>query len=152
MTLDSDFSYLRQFFERPICQEVASALKNGAELAIQVGADSYALVKSSTGIQLLPRAANSPDITFCLGDNLPRQLHELTTNDVSELGMTLLSWMFNQHPHSQLKASVHLGPTALFTRGYFSILMRGGSPFMQYLSQKGNKSWLNSLRLFQKKK
>lgn len=152
MASDSDFSYLRQFFERPICQEVASALKNGVELAILVGTDSYALVKSSAGIQLLPRAASSPDITFCLGDNLPQQLHCLATNDVSELGITLFNWMFNPQPNMQLKASVHVGPTALLTRGYFSILMRGGSPFMQYLSQKGNKSWLNSLRLFQKKK
>lgn len=152
MTSESDFSYLRQFFERPVCQSVASHLKNGIEVAIQVGTGSYALVKSSTGIQLLPRAANSPDITFCLGDNLPRQLHELATNDISELGITLLSWMFNQQPHMQLKASVHIGPTALLTRGYFTVLMKGGSPFMQYFSQKGNKSWLNSLRLFQKKK
>lgn len=138
MTSDLNFSDLKSFFERPVCQEVASSLKNGVELEIHVEEGGFfSLRKSAEGIQLFPGAPQSPDITFRIGRDIPRLLNELPTYEVSAIGITLFNWMLENQPRRTLRASVHVGTGAFLSKGYLGILMKGGAPIMQYLAKKG---------------
>ena len=138
MVSEAAFYLLRDFFERPVCQEAAQSLHEGAQMAIQlVDGSTYSLKKQNGTLSLNSSAPENPDITFLLGADIPRLLSELSSNETGEIGISILSWMLNNDPGKKMQAKVHVGTLSLFKHGYFGVLSRGGLPVMEYLSRRG---------------
>ncbi|MFM8268751.1 MAG: hypothetical protein ACKN9V_01065 [Pseudomonadota bacterium] len=138
MTMESSFYALRSFFERPVCQRAADPLKDGAELAIQVGTESpFSLSKHQGQLSLNPTPPTSPDITFLLGAEIPSLMSQLTSNEMAELGISIFNWMLEKDQNKRISARVHIDSFSILRKGYLGVLAQGGIPVMQYLATKG---------------
>jgi len=138
MNAESSFYQLRSFFEKPVCQKAAEPLKDGAELAIQVGNETpFSLFKQRGQLALHPTAPTSPDMTFVLGGQIPTLLNQLGSNEIAEMGISIFNWMLEKDENKRISAKVHVDSFSILRKGYFGVLAQGGLPVMQYLATKG---------------
>jgi hypothetical protein len=138
MNPESSFFQLRSFFEKPVCQKAAEPLKDGAELAIQVGDEApFSLFKQRGQLTLVPTAPTSPDMTFVLGGEIPTLLNQLGSNEIAEMGISIFNWMLEKDENKRISAKVHMDSFSILRKGYFGVLAQGGLPVMQYLATKG---------------
>lgn len=138
MDLDSSFNLLKVFFEKPICQKAAAPLKNGSEVAIQVGdLAPFTLLKDQGHLFLAPSSSSSPDLSFFVGSEIPLLLNQINSDEIGEVGISVFNWMLEKEENKRISVKIHLDSFSVVRKGYLGVLALGGIPLMQYLATKG---------------
>ncbi len=134
----SEVELLKAFFDSPLSQKGTHPLKNGIEIGLNITDSApLTLTKSKGTILILEGSPKSPDMTFWIGKKGVRQLVEVETNDIGEVGIAIIKLMLAEDPEVRLKSKVHIGTLQLLTHGYLSIVPLGGSTVMKFLASKG---------------
>lgn len=134
----SDLEKLQHFFERSICQQTGSYLKEGVEIRLELpDAPSLSLKKTATKLELLTEIPRQPDMTFYLGKEIPRLLSGLTFEKPAEIGLSLLDMVLSNEEDTKIRIKIHIDSFGMIRNGYFRVLASGGSPLMNRLGKFG---------------
>lgn len=133
----SDFEILKDIFMRDVCQRATKPLRNGAQIAVQLGAVAARLRKTGEGLVVEDQAAEKPDMSFTVPTAALQHLQAQTTQDIGEVGVEILKLMASSDESRKIRAKVHIGAFSLFTQGYLTVLPLGGPAVMKFLGTKG---------------
>jgi hypothetical protein len=138
MSETADFKRLHIFFEKSVCQKTAIYLKQGTEIALELdGGSQLSLKKNESSLVLLTKIAESPDLTFYLGKDIPKLLAELPYETTPEIGLSLFEMIRAEQKERKIRIKVHADTFTMIRNGYFRILAAGGAPVMGYLAKFG---------------
>jgi hypothetical protein len=133
-----NFSKLKSFFDRGVCQRATAPLRDGIELSVEVeGEEPMTLSKMSGKTTVLNRRAEKPDMTFHVGPGAIDTLAATTTEDIGEIGVEILKLMAHESDDHKIRAKVHIGLFTLLSHGYLSVLPLGGATVTKFLASKG---------------
>ena len=131
-------SSLEKFFALDVCQRATKPLKEGIEIAIYVADEGpVSLIKIENQAKIITTAPKNPDMSFWIGPQGIKELMQLTTSDIGEVGIAIIKLMLSKDPNTVLKAKVHIGTFSLLRNGYLGVLPLGGSTVMKFLATKG---------------
>jgi len=134
----SEAELLKAFFASPVAQKGTQPLKNGVEIVIQVSEHPTMILTKKKGVVTITEGnSKSPDMTFWIGKKGVRELSQVKTEDVGEMGVAIIKLMLSRDADIQLKSKVHIGSLQLLTHGYLAVLPLGGSTVMKFLASKG---------------
>lgn len=134
----SDFEKLQLFFERSICQQTATHLKDGVEICLELkNSPPFLLKKTGNKLELLKASCHQPDMTFFLGKEIPSLLSAIPSETPSEIGISLLDMVLSNKEDGKIRLKIHIDSFAMIRKGYFRILASGGTPLMNYLGKFG---------------
>lgn len=129
---------LQEFCARPVMQTGTKPLKKGTELAVFVdGNGPITLKRSDEGTVLLEQAPKKPDLTLEIPAGGVEDLVADRTEDIGEIGITILKLMSHTDPAKHIKVKVHIGLIEFVFHGYLGILPLGGPTVMKFLASKG---------------
>ncbi|NBX92174.1 MAG: hypothetical protein EB078_04295 [Proteobacteria bacterium] len=134
----SAFTQLDSFFQRSVCQKAGAPLREDIEIGIQTDTNhTFSLIKNQGKLSLLRNSPSAPDLTFFLGSKSTEALSDIESDDIGEIGVTVLGLMLEQAKDYRISAKIHTHPITLFRKGYMGVLALGGSPVLSFLAKKG---------------
>ncbi|MDX9730304.1 MAG: hypothetical protein RBT63_00900 [Bdellovibrionales bacterium] len=158
MTTDDAYLLLTKFFqERNAPRQALSALREGVEIGIKIGATGYreheahlecAVFRKGHDIQLERRKPRSPDFTFSLAPETVVVLANGTSDDVGDIGLGIFKEMLTGGVAVQMPGRL----ISVLRNGYFEVVATGGPQVAAFLAQAGLSSpariigFLKSLR------
>lgn len=129
---------LQEFCSRPVMQAGTKPLKKGTEIAVFVdGNGPLNLKRTEDGTVLLEETPKKPDLTLEMPAGGIADLTADRTEDIGEIGVTILKLMSHQDPAKHIKVKVHIGLLEFVFHGYLGILPLGGPTVMKFLASKG---------------
>jgi hypothetical protein len=129
---------LKTFFERDVCQRATKPLRDGVEIAVYLDeAGPVSLRKSNGRADILGETPRKPDMSFWVTQKAVKTLSSNHTEDIGEVGVTILQLMASPEDDKKLRAKVHIGLFDLLRNGYLSVLPLGGATVMKFLGSKG---------------
>lgn len=126
------------YCERDVFQKGTKPLKEGVEIAIAVeGSDPITLLRTKEKTTVVATPPKKPDISVDLKSRSLEILTEQNTQDVGEVGITIVKLMMSGDAAEKIGVKVHVGIFDFVFHGYLGILPLGGPTFMKFLGEKG---------------
>jgi hypothetical protein len=121
-------------------QAAATSLRAGAEVAIvltDVDGDWRICRNEATGVSLEPGKATDPDFELRIPPAAIDTICSRQDSDVGELGITFFELVAERDPALRINVTLHSGFIKLTSRGWLSLLARGGPRVVMWLANKG---------------
>lgn len=131
------FASLKAFFDRAVAQKATGPLRNGVQISLDVDGRKLSLVKEHGRAEIRDVPAVKPDMSFTVPSAAVAELVASTTEDIGEIGVSILKLMASEDEKKKVRAKVHIGGFALLTNGYLGVLPLGGATVMKFLATKG---------------
>ena len=143
MTTSSDFtSRFREYFDRPVAQQAAKSVSNGAEMEFQIRdgdatVETFTFTKEGGKNAIRPAPAGSPQILFTLSPAAAEQILADPAADIGTIGVNIAKLIVSDDPAKKVGLKFKAGFLTLFSKGYFGVIGSGGSAFASYLASRG---------------
>lgn len=129
---------LESLFSQDVCVRATKPLREGVQIAVTLGDEATVSLRKAKGRLLVsPEKPLSPDLSFVIPLQALDELSQLRTEDISEVGISILKLMLHRETNFRITAKVHIGPLTLLRNGYFNVLALGGPSVMKFLASKG---------------
>lgn len=132
---ETSFLHLKNFIEtRAAVAQALRLLETGVEIGVVIGdsIDCTLFIRDGKP-QLERRAARSPDVVFSMRPETVEVLSERTTDDIGEIGVTIMKEMLA----GQLSVRVEANVLDLLRRGYLRVAAAGGPAVHAFLARHG---------------
>ena len=141
ITGDSSDAALAAFLSNsPACRVAASALKAGAEVAVNltdIDGDWRIWNDPETGIVLAPGKAKDPDFELRVPPRAGIAICSRPNADMGDLGVMFFEHIVAKDPNLKIHVTVRSGLLKLTGRGWLGLLARGGPTVLMWMSKRG---------------
>jgi hypothetical protein len=131
------------YFDRPVAQQAAKSISNGAEMKIVIQESSGTVVEAFTFTradgknQVLPSEPKSPQLTFTLTPQAAEEILAEPSDEIATIGINIMKLVASTDANRRVRMSFQAGFLTLFTKGYLGVLAAGGGAFASYLASRG---------------
>lgn len=117
--------------------EAASPLKKTIQIRLQVDGQSYSITKQDRDLSVRTAEAESPDLTFSMGQKGLQALTDPAHNNAPELALCFLKRLTDQNSATQIQAAIHVGIFDFIRKGYLGLFAVGGTTLMKEMASMG---------------
>ena len=124
----------------PACHVAASALKAGAEVAVNltdIDGDWRIWNDPETGIALAPGKAKDPDFELRVPPRAGIAIYSRPNADIGDLGVMFFEHIVAKDPNLKIHVTLRSGLVKLTGRGWFGLLARGGPTVLMWMAKRG---------------
>jgi len=124
----------------PACRVAASALKAGAEVAVNltdVDGDWRIWNDPEVGIVLAPGKAKDPDFELRVPPRAGIAIYSRPNADMGDLGVVFFEHIVAKDPELKIHVTLRSGLVKLTGRGWLGLLARGGPTVLLWMTQRG---------------
>ena len=124
----------------PACRVAASALKAGAEVAVNltdVDGDWRIWNDPETGIALAPGKAKDPDFELRVPPRAGTAIYSRPNADIGDLGVMFFEHIVAKDPDLKIHVTLRSGLVKLTGRGWLGLLARGGPTVLMWMTKRG---------------
>jgi hypothetical protein len=150
MSLQKD---IEDFFTSPLANRAASGMKDGSKIAIFVD-DKPFLFSRILGKNICkPGKVTKPELIFWLTTNAMQKISHKAQEDgvgLGELGITIFEGILLKQEENKIRFAIHGSFLTLWTKGYFSVLKKGGPELSLYLAKLGFTNIAQWRKIFKK--
>ncbi|MBI4405303.1 MAG: hypothetical protein HY537_14160 [Deltaproteobacteria bacterium] len=113
-------------------------LKDNVQIALYVDGKGPVTLTKEDGKPILKlEAPQKAEMSFHVPAKAADSLLETRTEDIGELGLTLLKLVAHSDPQLRVKPQVHIGLFEMFSKGYLGVIPLGGVTVMKFLASLG---------------
>lgn len=133
-----DFENLKKLFSKVPSQTATKPLREGIEIAVYINESGPVTLSKSAGRAVVTNLPPiKPDMTFWATSEGVKELAELETDEIGEIGIAICKQLLSKESNKILKAKVHIGTFDLLRNGYLGVIPLGGTALMKFLGSQG---------------
>jgi hypothetical protein len=135
------FDMLKRFFETAkVAREATRPLAPGAEVGLAIDGGPARFTMEAGVPQVQDGPPRDPDFTLNLPEGAVRQVTALASEDVGEFGVEFFKLVLSRDPAAKVRVRIDAPTTRLLSRGYLSVLAKGGMKVTWWLLKNGIKN------------
>lgn len=139
----SFFPRFEKYFQKPVAQQAAHSLADGAEMEFQVATsdgkvlERFTFTREGGRNKLVPSPARSPQLLFTLTPPAAGAILDDPAEDIGPIGVNIAKLIVSTDANRRVSIQFKAGFFSLFQKGYFGVITAGGSQFASYLASRG---------------
>lgn len=130
-----------EFLELPYAAKALRGLRSSARMTLNVNGEAFLLYPEGGRYQVVPVPGDTKaDLQFYLDQELFLKLFARAREpdmDIGRFGVLLFQSVLEGKEQGKLRFAINASVPSLLLRGYFTVLLAGGSTVMRFLSQHG---------------
>jgi hypothetical protein len=136
----SDVALATFLSNSPACRVAASALKAGAEVAVNltdVDGDWRIWNDPQAGVVLAAGKAKDPDFELRVPPRAGTAIYSHADADIGDLGVIFFEHIVAKDPALRIQVTLRSGLVKLTGRGWLGLLARGGPTVLMWMTKRG---------------
>ena len=126
------------YFARPVAENAAKSLGNGAEIEFRIGAaEIFTFTRQAGRNAVRAGAAGDPQVVFALSATAAEEILADSSEDIGQIGVQIAKLIVSPDANRRVSVKLKTGFLTLWNKGYFGVIAAGGGPFAAFLASKG---------------